>query len=89
MAVFPNLNAFAERFVRKYQESCLDRMVLLGSPASIGRDLGVPLHYQPNETIRAWVTKSIRPEFAQCPSQAAINVASGWAVAPLHYRKAA
>jgi transposase InsO family protein len=26
----PNLNAYAERFVRTIKESCLDRMILMG-----------------------------------------------------------
>jgi transposase InsO family protein len=29
----PNLNAFAERFVRSIREGCLDRMVLIGEPS--------------------------------------------------------
>jgi putative transposase len=29
----PNLNAYAERFVRTIKESCLDRMILLGEDA--------------------------------------------------------
>ncbi len=31
----PNLNAFAERFVRSIKESCLDRMVLIGESSSV------------------------------------------------------
>jgi putative transposase len=29
----PNLNAFAERFVRTIKESCLDRLILVGEPS--------------------------------------------------------
>ena len=29
----PNLNAYAERFVRSIKESCLDRMILFGEPS--------------------------------------------------------
>jgi len=29
----PNLNAYAERFVRAIKESCLDRLVLFGEPS--------------------------------------------------------
>jgi transposase InsO family protein len=29
----PNLNAYAERFVRTIKESCLDRMILVGEPS--------------------------------------------------------
>ena len=28
----PNLNAYAERFVRTIKESCLDRMIFFGGP---------------------------------------------------------
>src|SRR5262249_62108565 len=29
----PNVNAFAERFVRSIKESCLDRLILIGEPS--------------------------------------------------------
>jgi transposase InsO family protein len=35
----PNLNAFAERFVRTIKESCLDRMILVGE-GSLRRAVG-------------------------------------------------
>jgi putative transposase len=32
-AAFPNLNSYAERFVRTIKESCLERMILFGEDA--------------------------------------------------------
>jgi hypothetical protein len=32
----PNLNAYAERFVRSIKESCLDRLILIGEPSLYG-----------------------------------------------------
>jgi len=34
----PNLNAYAERFVRTVKESCLDRMILFGEGSLRKRD---------------------------------------------------
>jgi len=34
----PNLNAFAERFVRSIKEECLNRMIFFG-PASLRREI--------------------------------------------------
>jgi len=54
----PNLNAYAERFVRSIKESCLDRMILIGE-ASLHRATSqfVP-HYHAKETTRVWRTSS-------------------------------
>src|ERR1022692_2857781 len=54
----PNLNAFAERFVRSIREGCLDRMVLIGEPSlhRAIRQFGV--HYHGEGTTRGWKTRS-------------------------------
>lgn len=44
----PNLNAYAERFVRTIKESCLDRMVLFGE-ASLRQAAGEFLAHHPIE----------------------------------------
>jgi putative transposase len=46
----PNLNAYAERFVRSIKESCLDRLILFGEN-SLARRFAAPLCIiTPNET---------------------------------------
>ena len=72
----PNLNAFAERFVRSIKECCLHRMVLIGSPASIGRPRSSFCMITPNETIRAWGTKSSGPSSPNSPTRVPFTVAS-------------
>ena len=44
----PNLNAFAERFVRTIKASCLDRLVLIGegSLRRAGREFVEPYHHE-------------------------------------------
>lgn len=41
----PNLNAFAERFLRSIKESCLDRMVLIGESSLHRATTQFVLHY--------------------------------------------
>ena len=44
----PNLNAYAERFVRTIKESCLDRMIFFGQP-SLRRAINEFLEYYHHE----------------------------------------
>ena len=44
----PNLNAYAERFVRTIKETCLDRMIFFGEP-SLRRAINEFLEYYHHE----------------------------------------
>ena len=86
----PNLNAFAERFVRSIKESCLDRMVLIGESSLHRAASEFLLHYHAERNHQGLGNKIIRPEFAQCPSQAAINCRERLGgLLRYYYRKAA
>ena len=50
----PNLNAFAERFVRTIKKSCLDRMILVGEGRSGEPSANSPSTIITNATIKAW-----------------------------------
>ena len=69
----PNLNAFAERFVRSIKESCLDRMLLIGESSLHRATSEFLLHYHSERNHQGLGNKIIRPEFAQFPSEGAIN----------------
>ena len=69
----PNLNAFAERFVRSIKESCLDRMVLIGESGLHRATSEFLLHYHSERNHQGLGNKIIRPEFDQFPSEGAIN----------------
>ena len=48
----PNLNAYAERFVRSIKDECLNRMIFVGQ-ASLRRAIAHYVgHYLSNATIR-------------------------------------
>ena len=64
----PNLNAFAERFVRTIKESCLDRMVLIGESSVHRATSEFVLHYHAERNHQGLRNKIIRPEFALFPS---------------------
>ena len=69
----PNLNAFAERFVRSIKESCLDRMVLIGESSLQRATSEFILHYHAERNHQGLGNKIIRPEFAEFPKQGPIN----------------
>jgi hypothetical protein len=69
----PNLNAFAERFVRSIKESCLDRMVLIGESSLQRATAEFVLHYHAERNHQGLENKIIRPEFAEFPNEGAIN----------------
>ena len=64
----PNLNAYAERFVRTIKEGCLERMVLFGE-GSLRRAISeFVLHYHTERNHQSLENKIIRPEFPAFPS---------------------
>jgi transposase InsO family protein len=65
----PNLNAYAERFVRTIKESCLDRMILIGE-ASLHRAASqFVLHYHAERNPQGLENKIIQPEFPVFPDE--------------------
>jgi putative transposase len=72
----PNLNAFAERFVRIIRESCLDRLVLIGE-ASLHRAASeFVLHYNRERNHQGLDNQIIQPEFTPFPSEGPIQCRS-------------
>jgi putative transposase len=69
----PNLNAFAERFVRSVKESCLDRMVLIGESSLHRATAQFVLHYHQERNHQGLDNKIIRPEFSPLPSTGPIR----------------
>jgi putative transposase len=69
----PNLNAFAERFVRTVKSSCLDRMILIGE-SSLRRALSeFDLHYHAERNHQGLENRIIRAEFAEFPTNGALH----------------
>jgi transposase InsO family protein len=69
----PNLNAFAERFVRTIREGCLDRLVLIGED-SLRRVLAEFMaHCHAERNHQGLGNKLIRPELAHFPSTGRIQ----------------
>ena len=59
----PNLNAYAERFVRTIKETCLDRMILMGE-ASLHRAVTqFVAHYHTERNHQGLENQILRPEF--------------------------
>ena len=69
----PNLNAFAERFVRSIKESCLERMVLIGEGSLHRATTEFVLHYHAERNHQGLGNKIIRPEFSEFPNAGPIN----------------
>jgi transposase InsO family protein len=59
----PNLNAFAERFVRTIKESCLERLILIGESSLRRATSQFVLHYRRERNHQGLENKIIRPEF--------------------------
>jgi hypothetical protein len=63
----PNLNAFAERFVRSIKAECLDRLIFLGE-RSLRRAVSEYVqHYRSERNHQGIENKLITPEFLQTP----------------------
>lgn len=63
----PNLNAYAERYVRTIKESCLDRMILMGEGSLRRAIREFVIHYHTERNHQSLGNKIIRPEFAAFP----------------------
>ena len=69
----PNLNAFAERFVRTIEESCLERLILIGESLLHRATSQFVLHYRRERNHQGLENKIIRPEFTPFPTAGAIK----------------
>jgi transposase InsO family protein len=73
LACSPNLNAFAERFVRTIKETCLERMDLIGE-ASLRRAVTqFVLHYRHERNHQGLGNIILRPEFSALPTVGAVR----------------
>ena len=55
----PNLNCYAERFVRTIKEGCLERMILFGEESLRTAVREFMRIIMANETAKAWVIYSL------------------------------
>jgi hypothetical protein len=69
----PNLNAFAERFVRSIKESCLDKLILVGESSLQRAVREFASHYHHERNHQGLENKIIRPEFAEFPTTGTIH----------------
>ena len=58
----PNLNAYAERFVRSIKESCLDRMIFFGEESLRTAIQNFVAHYQGERNHQGLANQLISPE---------------------------
>jgi len=63
----PNLNAYAERYVRIIKEACLNRMILIGEGSLRRAIREFVVHYHTERNHQSLGNKIIRPEFAAFP----------------------
>jgi putative transposase len=63
----PNLNAFAERFVRSVKESCVERMIFFGESALRRAVAEFALHYHTERNHQGLENKIIQPELPEFP----------------------
>ena len=69
----PNLNAYAERFVRTIRQECLDRMVFFGETSLRQAVQEFVTHYNRERNHQALDNQIIRPEVSVFPANGAIR----------------
>jgi putative transposase len=69
----PNLNAYAERFVRTIKESCLDRMILFGEDSLRIAIQNFVLHYHTERNHQGLANRLISPEACHLGNAGAIQ----------------
>ena len=85
----PNLNAYAERFVRSIKEECLNRMILIGQ-ASLRRAVGEYTdHYHEERNHQGLENRLIHPRVAIAKSGAVHRHARLGGILNFYYRQAA
>jgi len=86
----PNLNAFAERFVRSIKESCLDQLIFFGESSLLRATSEFVLHYHRERNHQGLENKIIRPDFTEFPTHGTINCRKRLGgLLRYYYRKAA
>jgi putative transposase len=69
----PNLNAYAERFVRTIKESCLDRMILFGEESLRAAIQKLVAHYHTERNHQGLSNRLINPEVSHLGNAGAIQ----------------
>lgn len=69
----PNLNAYAERFVRTIKESCLDNLILFGESSLREAVSQFVEHYHQERNHQGLENKIIRPEFVEFPAGGSVH----------------
>jgi putative transposase len=86
----PNLNAYAERFVRAIKECCLAQMILIGEASLHRATENFLIHYHQERNHQGLENKLIRPEFSPLPKEGAIKCRKRLGgLLRYYYRKAA
>jgi hypothetical protein len=75
----PNLNAYAERYVRTIKEGCLDRMILMGEGALRRAIAEFVVHITSNGIINPLITRSSGLSLRHFQVQEWFAVESAWA----------
>jgi transposase InsO family protein len=86
----PNLNAYAERFVRTIKEGCLDQMIFFGEP-SLRRTLAEFVdHYHQERNHQGVANKILQPDFDRGDMRGAVTCRKRLGgMLNYYYRKAA
>ena len=58
----PNLNAYAERFVRSIKESCLEHLIFFGEESLRTALQNFVAHYHAERNHQGWANQLISPE---------------------------
>ena len=74
----PNLNAYAERFVRTIKESCLERMILFGEESLRTAMHNFVAHYHTERNHQGLANRLISQKRAILEMQAWSSGASAW-----------
>ena len=75
----PNLNAYAERFVRSIKESCLDRMIFFGEESLRTAIQNSSPTITANAITKAWRTDSSVQNLAISAESVRFSAGSDWA----------
>ncbi|MBL9168796.1 MAG: transposase [Verrucomicrobiales bacterium] len=84
------MSAYAERFVRTIQESCLDNLILFGESSLREAASQLVEHYHQERNHQGLENKIIRPEFEEFPAEGSVHGRKRLGgLLNYHYRKAA